>query len=574
MTQVDSENAASLREQLLVLRQSYGSRLQEKVNEILEHWRQCQAVQGEQRQEQLTILHRLTHTVAGSGATFGFPEAGARARCVEGILKNLLETGEPLGDGSRLQIDAALESLREAAVGAATSSGAPRFAESQLDLAEGDNGEVRGRRVLYLFTDGEVPEWSHSLNAFGYEVEIVTTPDQLRQAATAEAPAVIVTYCTHQPFAITSNNYPLSAALAEIHRDSGTNVPVIWTSRAGDLETRLQAVRLGGTAFFAEPVDVDALLVKIDDLTAEHSPEPFRVLIVDDEASLGRLFSLILKQAGMLTQVVTDPLQVMGPLVDFRPDLILMDVYMPGCSGIELATVIRQQEAYVGIPIVFLSVETDMARQLAAMRQGGDDFLIKPIQPRALISAVTTRATRARVLQNLMVRDSLTGLLNHTKCKEQMAIELDRARRQGHPMTLAMIDLDHFKSVNDKFGHPTGDRVLRSLSRLLCQRLRQTDVIGRYGGEEFAVIMSGTDKESSMKVIDNVRAAFASLMHWSEGEEFRVTFSAGLATAPPHTQLEALSEAADKALYEAKRRGRNQIVAADDSELWANRKPL
>ena len=304
--------------------------------------------------------------------------------------------------------------------------------------------------------------------------------------------------------------------------------------------------------------------MKLDDLTAQHTPEPFRVLIVDDEPALARLYSLMLRQVGMETREVTDPLKVMEPLVDFRPDIILMDVYMPGCNGTEIAAVIRQQEAYVGIPIMFLSSETDVTKQLEAMRQGGDDFLLKPVQPRYLISSVLTRATRARVLQNLMVRDSLTGLLNHTKTKEQLGIEIERVRRLGHEISLAMIDIDHFKKVNDTYGHATGDRVLRSLSRLLSQRMRQTDVVGRYGGEEFAVIMVGASAENARRAIEKVRASWAKLPHYSNGREFYSTFSAGVASAPPHETAATLSEAADAALYRAKGAGRDQVVLASE----------
>jgi diguanylate cyclase (GGDEF)-like protein len=285
--------------------------------------------------------------------------------------------------------------------------------------------------------------------------------------------------------------------------------------------------------------------------------------VVDDEPALGRLFSLILKQAGMVTEVVTQPLKVMEAVVDFAPDLILMDVYMPQCSGVELAMVIRQQEAYVGIPIVFLSIESDVAKQLDAMRRGGDDFLMKPVQPAQLVAAVTHRAIRARVLQHMMQSDSLTGLLNHTKIKEQLVVELDRSRRTGTSLALAMIDIDHFKLVNDSYSHATGDRVLRSLARFLTQHLRQTDVIGRYGGEEFAVILNGSDAASAVRVLDKVRAAFTASWHWHEDAKFRVTFSVGVATAPPHTIASSLYDAADEALYKAKQAGRNRVYLSD-----------
>jgi diguanylate cyclase (GGDEF)-like protein len=239
-----------------------------------------------------------------------------------------------------------------------------------------------------------------------------------------------------------------------------------------------------------------------------------------------------------------------------------MDVYMPGCTGIELAAVIRQQSAYLGIPIVYLSAETNLRKQLLALRLG-DDFLTKPIRPEYLISAVMSRVQRFRALRSLMLRDSLTGLLNHTAFEEYIGREIARVRRQGTPLAVALIDLDHFKTVNDTYGHPTGDRVLKSVARVLQQRLRRTDVIGRYGGEEFAVLFPNTIGRQAQRVVDEVRTTFAQVRHQSDSKEFHVTFSGGVATCPPYNEAARLTEAADQALYAAKEAGRNCVVLAD-----------
>ena len=217
----------------------------------------------------------------------------------------------------------------------------------------------------------------------------------------------------------------------------------------------------------------------------------------------------------------------------------------------------------MGIPIVFLSAETDPIKQMAAMSRGGDDFLTKPIEPDHLIAAVTSRAQRSRVLRSLMVRDSLTGLLNHTATKEHLDIEMSRAQRNNTQLSFAMIDIDRFKSVNDTYGHAAGDRVIKSLARLLLQRLRKTDIVGRYGGEEFAAILVDTDGPTAMNVLNEIRAHFAQIRHQGEEKPFSVTFSCGLAASPPWIDADALADAADKALYEAKRSGRNQVVASE-----------
>ncbi|MFA5083481.1 MAG: diguanylate cyclase, partial [Hydrogenophilaceae bacterium] len=239
-----------------------------------------------------------------------------------------------------------------------------------------------------------------------------------------------------------------------------------------------------------------------------------------------------------------------------------MDLYMPGCTGIEAAQVIRQNPAYLNIPIVYLSAETDLAQQMAALRVGGDDFLNKTISDDHLLDAVAIRVERFRTLSNLMGRDSLTGLHNHIALKLALESELEHAQRVHATTVFAMLDIDHFKSVNDRFGHPVGDAVIKSLARLLTQRLRKSDIVGRYGGEEFAVILRDTDPARALALLDELRTRFAEVAHSHGGQTFNASFSAGIAHAPPHRGMEALIAAADQALYRAKADGRNRVVRA------------
>src|SRR5450759_476879 len=276
----------------------------------------------------------------------------------------------------------------------------------------------------------------------------------------------------------------------------------------------------------------------------------------------GLLHNSTVKKAGMVTENVADPLQVIDHLISFNPDLLLLDMYMPDCSGMELAQIIRQKEQFISIPIVFLSAETDKEKQLAALGIGGDDFLTKPIEPDHLIAAVTIRIERYRKLRALMIHDGLTGLLNHSTTKERLIQEVERARRQNEPLAFAMLDLDQFKRVNDNYGHAAGDRVLKSLAYLLRQRLRSSDTIGRFGGEEFAVILPDTDEQSAANIMQELCAGFAKIRHHAGEKEFSVSFSCGVAAFPAFDNAGSLSETADMALYTAKTDGRNQVKAA------------
>ncbi|MCJ2542908.1 diguanylate cyclase [Thermostichus vulcanus] len=545
-----------IQQQMQALRAAYAEKIGERVLQIEQSWDRL--VKDDWNLETLRTLHRMVHSLAGSGATFGFTYLGTIARTLEILLTSILETGNPPIALQRIQVHALLASLRQSIH--EPEQNLPEltaFIPSQSPLPNrGDS------HLIYLVDDD--PELAEDLalqiGYFGYDVVRYHNSTDLKEAVLQQLPAAILTDIT-----FSEGDSAGIEMISALRKQLGSNMPpVVFMSLREDLTARLEAARAGGKAYFTKPVSVPSLVDKLDELTRAHPQEAYRVLIVDDESHLAVYYSLILQRTGMVTQVVTDPFDLIPVMSEFNPDLILMDVYMPHCSGLELGTVIRQQPAYVGIPIVFLSTETDLNKQLDAMNLGGgDEFLTKPIQPDHLIMAVYSRAQRARTLRSLMATDSLTGLLNHTTTKEQLVQETLRAERSQSSLAFAMLDLDHFKSVNDTYGHATGDRVIKSLSRLLQQRLRRTDTIGRYGGEEFAVILPDTDGATACKIMNDIRQRFAQIRQQSEDEEFSATFSCGIAVYPTFSDVGSLKTAADKALYRAKHQGRNRVVLAE-----------
>jgi len=340
-------------------------------------------------------------------------------------------------------------------------------------------------------------------------------------------------------------------------------IPTIFVSFDESAKSRLFAVKSGGLAYMVRPIEFISFIEKIDALTVHHNEAtPYRVLIMEDSNTQAKFIEQQLKNAGMTTEVVTQPFEINKMLQEFQPELILMDLYMPECSGFELTKMIRQQDPYTSIPIVYLSAEEDRDTQLYAITIGGDDFLTKPIDPDYLVEAIKARAKRARTLRAEMIQDSLTGLLNHTRILEQLDLEIARAKRNHYPLTFAMVDIDFFKTINDNHGHPVGDRVIKGLARLLKQRLRKTDSVGRYGGEEFAVILTQSDTATVQPLLDSIRKSFAKLLHQGDNAlvEFTATISIGAAEYNTENKTAGdLVQAADRALYKAKSKGRNCI---------------
>ncbi|MEK6708519.1 MAG: diguanylate cyclase [Pseudomonadota bacterium] len=547
-----TDSTARLQEKLRLLAVSYAEKLPDKINQIEQMWGQLQI---EWDEEILQTLQRMVHSLTGSGKIFGFAELSGVARVLEESLKGMVKSKTPANEQQCVQIQKQIEDLRQAASHASPIQREISAPAKTTAAAAGFRGL---KQVFVAEDDCEVAqELALQLRHFGYEVRVFNQLDEFRLAV-KQAPDVIIL----MDIEFHEDRLAGIKAMEEIQQERAMPAPVIFISAYDDLASRLGAVRAGSVAYFTKPVNPGELIDQLDALTSSQPQQPFRVLIVDDDAAMLAYHSAVLEQAGMLVSAVNKPMEIMGALLEFDPDLVLMDMYMPECDGIELAKVIRQLGGFVGVPIVYLSAEKDFNKQFEAVSFGGDDFLVKPIGPQHLVSAITSRIQRTRLLRSFMVRDSLTGLLNHTSIKDQLGREVARAHRLKTPLAFAMIDIDFFKNVNDSYGHAAGDRVIKSLARLLKQRLRETDIVGRYGGEEFAVIMTGTDGPSAVKVLDSIRDAFSRLIHLSEGKEFSVNLSCGIADIVHFGDAIKIGDAADKALYQAKQAGRNQVVLA------------
>ena len=298
------------------------------------------------------------------------------------------------------------------------------------------------------------------------------------------------------------------------------------------------------------------------DLVKTNEQEKYRVLVVEDSRVAMALIQRTLAQHGIDTHAINEPGKLLSVLESYRPDLILMDMYMPRFNGVEATRVLRQMAAYSSIPIVYLSGESAVGMQVEALRLGGDQFLIKPFNPVLLAAVVKTKIERFRETQRSSRLDGLTGLLNHSAAKSRLKAMTSQVP-DGGMMTVAMIDIDHFKSINDTYGHPVGDQVIRGLAWLLKARLRSIDLIGRYGGEEFLIALPDVTPEQARTVIDRIRVDFAALPHAHAGGALFVTCSAGIASFPHYDTAASLTEAADKALLQAKRLGRNRVEKID-----------
>src|SRR5579859_6267697 len=540
-------DSPDIAEQLRLLRENYAQQLPAKLAQVEDVFRRSDNM------VELPNLRHLAHSLAGSGATFGYPALSVAARHLETLVDRALCDGRPLSpqesdDATRL-IEALGREARSPTAPAATPMPPPSVRPETA------------RKLVYLVEDDAAlaTDLMLQLGHFGYIVKIFETPKQLLETPTDPLLAVVL-----MDIVFPQGDLAGPEAIIQLSIAKQLHTPVIFFSFRNDLIARLAAARAGGAAYLVKPIDVGALIARLDNLITDLPPEPYRVLIVDDNGPLANHHAFTLQSVGISTNIVTDPMTILAHLDDFKPDLVLMDMYMPGCTGAELAAVIRQLDNYVLVPIVYLSTESDTDRRLTAMQLGADDFLTKPITPEHLISAVSTRLRRYRVLRSHVEQDSLTGLLNHAAAKDRLATETARAARQQSAFCVAVLDLDHFKNVNDTYGHLIGDGVLKNLAELLKRRLRRTDIVGRIGGEEFVVILPDTDAKKAFGLLNELRDAFSLVRQRASRElVFTTTFSCGIAEYPLGANANDIQLLADQALYQAKQAGRNRVMLAN-----------
>jgi diguanylate cyclase (GGDEF)-like protein len=550
-----AETPSSPKDKLQRLRDSFAEQLPRKVAQIRESWNAVQGLGGNAEEMKQFLL--MLHTLAGSAPSFGFKALGVAVREIETILKGL-EGNSPPSQAVKGKIGTKLQEL-SAATGICAEAAVVPSGMLQVG-SRNDTAEETNRLIFIVDDDTALAEHlAVQIGCFGYKVRFFTELKDMKKALMMSAPAVIIS-----DMSFPEGNFAGAEAIMELKRDYSdcADIPVIFMSQRNHLEARLKAVQAGGKAYFLKPVPMSDLIERLDAIAFGTPQEPYRVLIVDDDVELSELHSTILLEYGMITRVVNDPMQMLKHMVGFRPDLVLLDMYMPGCNGHELARAIRQIEDYDGIPIVFLSAETSEDKQLEAIRMGGDDFLTKPIRPEILISSVIIRSERMRVMRTFMARDSLTGLLNLVKTQEHLEMALLRAKKSTIPCSYAIIELDDFQAVNDKHGYVTGDRVIVIAALMLKRRVRASDVVGRFGGQKFAVIMPDTDAQAALAVMDEIRASFAKILHECHHGEFYLTMSGGIAVYPQAKDVVALNNAAGKALADARKNGRNRIEVA------------
>jgi len=286
------------------------------------------------------------------------------------------------------------------------------------------------------------------------------------------------------------------------------------------------------------------------------------VLVVDDEEIICTLFAAMLGHYGHYHVVTTtDGRQVLDILRREPFDVMLLDMSMPALSGLEVLQQITQ--AFEELPVIIVTGHGSIEIAVESMQAGTADFVTKPV-PAAVLHLRIQKALEHARTRRFASTDGLTEVYNHRIFQERLSQEIARADRYSRSLSVLMIDVDHFKVYNDTYGHPQGDIVLQDLARLLQEISRTSDTVARYGGEEFAIILPETSSMGAQKIAQRLREQverypFPNRESMPGGT---LTISIGIATHASAGRKDALLQAADTALYTAKREGRNRICVA------------
>ncbi|HEV8319906.1 MAG TPA: diguanylate cyclase [Vicinamibacterales bacterium] len=344
---------------------------------------------------------------------------------------------------------------------------------------------------------------------------------------------------------------------------AGDQVLVIATSGHNTFVDRIHAVRSGADVYFEKPLDMEMLCGRIQEV-ANAGRAAARILCVSDDPNHSPRVRNALEPAGFEVTICENAEHYEAMLASIRPDALLLDVRRSEMSNLELTRYLRLDSRYQALPILLLTDDGDLKARVEMARAGADECLVKPVAPQLLVEMLRSRVARARTVLSQLRRDGLTRALTMSEFVDRVDREITRlVREPNRTAALVMIDVDHLKQVNEAYGHPTGDQVLRSLSTLVRRLLRKSDLMGRYGGEEFAVFLDRIDETNAQRVSEKLLAEFSRLKHLTaDGREFQVTFSAGVAMFQNRMDVTAWLTTADRALYTAKSSGRARVMMA------------
>ncbi len=355
-----------------------------------------------------------------------------------------------------------------------------------------------------------------------------------------------------------ANGWPLLIELRAVY----PQLPVIVSASARDDRDRMEAARLGARGFIDRSAPAAAVIEQVRATLATGVSEVATVLMVDDDPLMHALVRALLERDGFRVVTLGDPHRLWETLEQLSPDLLMLDFEMPEVTGVDLCRMVRNDAQWASLPVLFLTGRAEASTVVDVFAAGADDYVSKPVVGPELLARVRNRIERGRLQRWAADVDELTGIANRRRANHDLERMFRMAARYEQPLTVGVLDLDGFRAINARHGHPGGDAVLRRLGAILATRFRGEDVVARWGGEEFLIALYGAGGDIGLRRITDLLDAFrGESFTGTDGQPFQVTFSAGVAEFPRSGwDFTQVFRAADDALTAAKVGGRNRVM--------------
>lgn len=279
-----------------------------------------------------------------------------------------------------------------------------------------------------------------------------------------------------------------------------------------------------------------------------------KILVVDDEPDLLLILTKRISEAGYEVVCAENGIQALSAIKNSPPDLIVLDIMMPGMGGLELKRILNEDPTTADIPVIFLSAKAQVENKVEGLRLKADDYMTKPFEAPELLVRIESILARRDHYEKIATTDGLTGLANAAYCRKQMKLFFDIAKRYRRGFALAVLDIDNLKFFNDQYGHKAGDRVISIVAGVIREKLRKSDFTARYGGDEFVILFPESTEMSARKALALLRAGIdAAPLLW-EDQSLAISVSAGVAAYQEQFRDESeLFEAADRDMYREKK---------------------
>ena len=553
-----SNNKSLSSDKIAQIREIYVDSFPEKINDLLVGLSALNE-SAVVTPEQLTNMRTVAHNIAGSSGSHGFDDIHLLAKSIEVDIVAVIDQ-EAQWENNKQSIDKQVARLVDTLEEELKNYGVANTSEGSIPQLDTLQLSHRSLGVFLISQSSiELSLLAGLLEARGFVVFTFAGLEEALDKLDFVAPAIVVLDLGNE------NQIPLGEEIRSKFKVNGQGPAFVVISRKDNAKIRLNVAQFGAEAFFTIPINAHNFSSSLDVILETRGNDYCRVLLVDNKPQrIGYVEEVCVKQH-IVCHVVNEIEEVTAKLVDFKPDLVIIADNLKDNNSFDAAKMIRLHESYFNTPIIFFLEEDSAEHRLEALRAGADDCISDIECSYELFGILKQRIKRYRRSNHLIIMDSLTGTLNRDAFFDRASEEINLAIRREETICLAMIDVDHFKQINDQNGHIVGDSVLRHISDYLINRLRRSDIVGRYAGDEFLVFLPDTDLDSASVVLTMIRKNLIAQKIKVNDATVQVSISLGLIAAKlvEPIDVESLIIEADKRLYEAKVAGRNTLVAGE-----------